>query len=176
MIFTKTSLPDAFVIELDKKEDTRGFFARAWDAKIFEEHGLNPKISQCNISHTKQKGTIRGMHLQKKPFEEAKLIRCTQGKIFDVIIDLRKDSPTYKQWESFELSSTNFKMLYVPEGFAHGFQSLENHTEIFYQVSQFYSPGSEIGVRWNDPTFNISWPLEVSEISEKDRSIPDFLD
>jgi len=116
------------------------------------------------------------MHYQKSPYEETKLIRCTKGKIYDVVIDLRKNSNTYKKWESFELSSLNFKMLYVPEGFAHGFQSLENDTEIFYQVSQFYSPESESGIRWNDPHFNIQWPIDVTEISEKDNAIADFLD
>ena len=176
MIFNKNRLKDVFTIELDKKEDHRGFFARSWDVNIFKENGLNPKIVQCNISYTKIKGTIRGMHYQKNPYDETKLIRCTKGKIFDVIIDLRKNSSTYKKWESFELSSENFKMLYVPEGFAHGFQSLENDTEIFYQVSQFYSPESERGVRWNDPQFNIKWPIDVTEVSEKDNAITNFLD
>jgi dTDP-4-dehydrorhamnose 3,5-epimerase len=176
MIFKKSSLEDVFTIELDKKEDHRGFFARSWDADIFKENGLNSKIVQCNISYSKIKGTIRGMHYQKSPYEETKLIRCTKGKICDVVIDLRKSSNTYKKWESFELSSLNFKMLYVPEGFAHGFQSLENDTEIFYQVSQFYSPESESGIRWNDPHFNIQWPIDVTEISEKDNAIVDFLD
>lgn len=174
MIFNKTNLKDAFIIDLDKREDHRGFFARSWDVNVFKENGLNPKIVQCNISHTKRKGTIRGMHYQKSPYEEAKLIRCTKGKICDTIIDLRKSSETYKKWESFELSSSNFKMLYVPEGFAHGFQSLEDDSEILYQVSQFYSPESEKGVRWNDPCFKINWPIEVTEISEKDDSIVDF--
>jgi dTDP-4-dehydrorhamnose 3,5-epimerase len=176
MIFNKTSMDNAFTIDLDRKEDNRGFFARSWDVKNFEENGLNPKIVQCNISYTKKKGTIRGMHFQKSPYEEAKLIRCTKGKIFDVIIDLRKNSKTYKKWESFKLSSTNFKMLYVPEGFAHGFQSLKNDTEILYQVSQFYSPEAESGIRWNDPHFDIRWPIEISEISDKDNSIGDFSD
>jgi len=176
MIFNQTKLKGAFIIEIEKKEDYRGFFARAWDVKIFEENGLNPNLVQCNISLTKKKGSIRGMHYQKIPHEEAKLIRCTKGKIFDVIIDLRPESETYKKWEAFELSSENYKMLYVPEGFAHGFQSLEDNTEIFYQVSQFYSSGAEKGVRWNDPTFNIKWPLEITEISEKDKNIKDFSD
>jgi len=174
MIISKTQLKDAVLIDLEKIEDHRGFFARSWDVNIFKENGLNPKIVQCNISYTKKKGTIRGMHYQKDPYAEAKLIRCTKGKICDTIIDLRKTSETYKKWESFELSSSNFKMLYVPEGFAHGFQSLEDDTEILYQVSQFYSPECEKAIRWNDPNFNINWPIKVTEISEKDNSIANF--
>ena len=176
MIFNKTELKDAYIIEPEKLEDKRGFFARTWDTKIFEENGLNPKIVQCNISRSLKKGTLRGMHYQIDPYAETKIIRCTQGKICDVIIDLRENSPTYKKWQAFELSAENHKMLYVPEGFAHGFQSLEDDTEIFYQVSQFYNPESERGVRWNDPVFNIKWPLEEKIISEKDESLADFKD
>jgi dTDP-4-dehydrorhamnose 3,5-epimerase len=174
MIFNETTLKDAFLIDIEKREDSRGFFARAWDVKEFNQSVLNSNLVQCNISRSNKKGTIRGMHYQKSPHEEAKLIRCTKGKIYDVIIDLRPDSISYKKWEAFELGSDNYKLLYVPEGFAHGFQSLEDNTEIFYQVSQFYSPGAEIGIRWNDPFFNINWPLEISEISEKDKNIKDF--
>lgn len=174
MIFNHTTLKDAFLIDIEKREDLRGFFARAWDVKEFEQNVSNSNLVQCNISRSNKKGTIRGMHYQKNPHEEAKLIRCTKGKIYDVIIDLRPNSKSYKKWEAFELSSSNYKLLYVPEGFAHGFQSLEDNTEIFYQVSQFYSPGAEIGIRWNDPCFNISWPLEITEISDKDRNIEDF--
>jgi dTDP-4-dehydrorhamnose 3,5-epimerase len=125
---------------------------------------------QCNISYTKIKGTIRGLHYQKKPFEESKLIRCTKGKILDVVIDLRPTSKTYKKYEGFELSENNYKMVYVPEGFAHGFQTLEDNCEVFYQVSQFYSPDYESGIRWNDPIFNIKWPIKVTEISQKDKN------
>ena len=174
MIFNETGLKNAFLIELEKKEDERGFFGRSWDTKIFEENGLNPKIVQCNVSLSRKKGTLRGMHYQIAPFEEAKLIRCTKGKIYDVIIDLRKESSTFKKWASFELSSINHKMVYVPEGFAHGFQSLEDETEIFYQVSQFYNPEFERGIRWNDPAFNIKWPLEEKIISDKDNSWESF--
>lgn len=174
MIFNRTTLNDAYVIDIEKKEDNRGFFARMWDIQEFEKMGLDNKIIQCNFSLTKKKGTIRGMHYQKHPFEETKLIRCTKGKIFDVIIDLRPNSKTYKKWEAFILSSENCKLLYVPTGFAHGFQSLEDNTEIFYQVSQFYNPEAEMGVRWNDPVFDIEWPLSVTTISEKDSSIRDF--
>lgn len=176
MICNETKLKDVFEIELERKTDDRGFFARSWDAKIFEEIGMNPNIVQCNISFSKKKGTLRGMHYQTHPFEESKLIRCTKGMIFDVIIDLRQESPTFKKWESFELTEKNHKMIYVPEGFAHGFQSLENNTEIFYQVSQFYTPNSEQGIRWDDSEFKIKWPLEISTISEKDASWGKFCD
>ncbi|AFS83789.1 dTDP-4-dehydrorhamnose 3,5-epimerase [Candidatus Nitrosopumilus sediminis] len=170
MIFTKTSLEDAFIVELEKKEDHRGFFARSWDTNEFAKHNLNHNLVQCNISFSKKRGTLRGMHYQTKPFEESKLIRCTKGKIFDVIIDLRSKSKTYKKWFGVELSQENYKMLYVPEGFAHGFQSLEDDTEIFYQVSQFYTPKAECGIHWNDPSFNIKWPIDEKIITEKDNS------
>jgi len=174
MIFNHTTLNDAFLIDIEKKEDSRGFFARAWDIKEFQQNGLNTNLMQCNISRSKKKGTIRGMHYQKYPHQEAKLIRCTKGKIYDVIIDLRPNSKSYKKWEGFELSSDNYKLLYVPEGFAHGFQSLEDNTEIFYQVSQFYTPEAEAGIRWDDSTFNISWPLSSYIVSEKDSTWKKF--
>lgn len=170
MIFKKMNLEGAYVIELEKIEDERGFFARVWDSKIFLENNLNPNMVQCNISRSKIKGTIRGLHYQKKPFEENKLIRCTKGKIFDVLLDLRPTSKTFKKYEGFELSEDNHKMIYVPEGFAHGFQTLENNTEVFYQVSQLYTPNSESGIKWNDPAFEIKWPLDVTEISQKDQN------
>lgn len=174
MIFNETKLKGSLIIELEKKGDERGFFARSWDARIFEEKGLNPNLAQCNISLSKKKGTLRGMHFQVSPHAETKLIRCTKGKIYDVIIDLRVKSQTYKEWAAFELSENNYKMLYVPEGFAHGFQSLVDNTEIFYQVSEFYSPSAERGIRWNDPTFNIKWSLEEMIISKKDSSWENF--
>jgi dTDP-4-dehydrorhamnose 3,5-epimerase len=174
MIFHQTKLKGAFIIQIEKKEDSRGFFARSWDVKEFEQNVSNSNLVQCNISYNNKKGTIRGMHYQKNPNEEAKLIRCTKGKIYDVIIDLRPNSTAYKQWEAFELSSDNYKLVYVPEGFAHGFQTLEDNTEIFYQHSQFYSLKDEAGIRWNDPKFNITWPLNISEISNKDNNIKDF--
>lgn len=170
MIFKKTMLNGVHIIEPEKLEDERGFFARVLDTKTFEENGLNSKIVQCSISHTVKKGTIRGLHYQEEPFSEAKFIRCTMGKIYDVIVDLRKNSSTYKKWESFELSSKNHKILYVPEGFANGFQSLEDNTEIFYQMTQVFQPEYGKGVRWNDPTFNIPWPLDISTMSKKDES------
>jgi dTDP-4-dehydrorhamnose 3,5-epimerase len=170
MIFTETILKNAYVIELEKREDHRGFFARTWDKKEFEEHNLNSNLVQCNVSFSKKCGTLRGMHYQKKPFEESKVIRCVKGKIFDVIIDLRSSSSTFKKWFGVELTEENYKMLYVPEGFAHGFQTLEDNSEIIYQVSEFYTPKSELGIHWNDPAFNITWPIEEKIITEKDNS------
>lgn len=174
MIFSKTKLKGAFIIELEKLEDERGFFARSFCTREFEMHELNPRVVQCNLSFNKKKGTLRGLHFQKKPYEEAKLVRCTLGAIFDVIVDLRSSSETFKQWVSVELTAHNGKMLYVPEGFAHGFQTLEDNTEIFYQMSEFYNPQYASGVRWNDPIFNIQWPEGERLISEKDRQLPDF--
>ena len=160
MIFTETKLKGAFVLEPERQEDERGFFARTFCQKEFEAHGLNPRLVQCNISFNKKKGTLRGMHYQAAPYEEAKLVRCTMGAIYDVIIDLRPQSPTYKQWIAEELSAENRKMLYIPGGFAHGFQTLEDNTEVFYQMSGYYAPEHATGVRWDDPTFGIKWPPE----------------
>ena len=170
MIFTETILKNAYVIELEKREDHRGFFARTWDKKEFEERNLNSNLVQCNVSFSKKCGTLRGMHYQKKPFEESKVIRCVKGKIFDVIIDLRSSSSTFKKWFGVELTEENYKMLYVPEGFAHGFQTLEDNSEIIYQVSEFYTPNSELGIHWNDHAFNITWPIEEKIITEKDNA------
>lgn len=175
MRFTATSLPGAFIIELEPIEDMRGFFARSFCRREFEEHGLNPEIAQCDISFNRQKGTIRGMHYQAPPMEEAKLVRCTAGAMYDVIIDLRPASPAYRKWISAGLTAENRKMLYIPGGFAHGFQTLTDNTEVFYQISQFYSPAHGRGIRWNDPAFNIEWPIKNPVISEKDSSYGDFL-
>ncbi len=174
MIFTETKLKGAFTIKLEKHEDERGFFARTWDQKKFEECGLNSKIVQCNISFNKKKGTLRGMHYQISPYEEAKLVHCTKGKIFDVIIDLRSKSETFKEWIGIELCSESHMMFYVPEGFAHGFQTLEDNTEVFYQMSEFYIPEYARGVRWDDPSFQIKWPLKSTIISRNDLSYPPF--
>ena len=174
MIFTEMNLKDACIVEIEKLEDNRGFFARSWCRKEFENRGLISGMVQANVSCNKRKGTLRGMHYQRQPYEETKLVRCTRGSIYDVIIDLRPDSPTYKQWLGVELMADNYKMLFVPGGFAHGFQSLEDDTEVIYQVSQFYTPGAEGGIRWDDPAFDIEWPLEVQVISDKDRSWPDY--
>jgi dTDP-4-dehydrorhamnose 3,5-epimerase len=174
MIFTETKLDGAYVIEIQKLEDARGFFARAWCKNEFEMHGLISHLMQTNISFSKKKGTLRGMHYQIVPIQESKLVRCTKGAIYDVIIDLRPNSSTYKQWLGIELTAENYKMLYVPEDFAHGFQTLENNTEVVYQVSQFYSPQSERGVRYNDPTFGIKWPVDVRVITDKDNNWADY--
>ena len=174
MIFVATRVKDAHIIEVEKLEDTRGFFARSWCQKEFERHGLVSSMVQANFSYNKKKGTLRGMHYQRAPYEEVKLVRCTRGSIYDVIIDLRPDSPTYKQWLGVELTADGNQMLYVPGGFAHGVLTLEDDTEVTYQVSQFYTPGAEGGVRWKDPAFGIVWPLEVRVISDKDRSWPDY--
>lgn len=175
MIFTETKLPGAFIVELETRGDERGFFARAWCKKEFAEQGINLDWVQANLAHTKQGGTLRGLHYQIAPYEEAKLMRCIRGAIYDVIVDLRPGSPTYKQWLGVELTADNRKALYIPEGFAHGYQTLVDDTEVFYLVSQFYTPGSEQGIRYNDPAFGIEWPLEVQVISDKDKSWSDYL-
>ncbi len=174
MIFTATKLDSAFLIDIEERTDERGFFARSWCQKEFEQHGLVPRVVQANISFNHKKGTVRGMHYQASPYEETKLVRCTRGAIYDVIVDLRKGSPTYCQWISAELTADNRRMLFVPEGYAHGFQTLTDATEVCYQVSQFYTPGAERGARFNDPAFSIRWPLEVTVISEKDANWADF--
>jgi dTDP-4-dehydrorhamnose 3,5-epimerase len=175
LIFTETKPKGAFVIELEPVEDERGFFARSWCGREFEVRGLNSQLAQCNISFNKRKGTLRGMHYQTAPHEEAKLVRCTMGAIFDVIIDLRRQSPTFKKWVAVELNERNRRMLYVPEGFAHGFQTLEDDTEVFYQMSEFYAPEHARGVRWNDPAFQISWPGAEPVISASDQTYADFI-
>jgi dTDP-4-dehydrorhamnose 3,5-epimerase len=174
MIFSKTKLKDAFIIAVQRCEDDRGFFGRTFCQKEFEKIGVNANIAQANVSFNKKKGTLRGMHYQAAPYEEVKLVRCTRGAIYDVIIDIRPDSPTYKQWIGVELREDSYMMMCVPERFAHGFQTLEDNTEVVYQVSQFYTAGSERGIRYNDPAFQIHWPLEVRIISEKDGSWPDY--
>lgn len=174
MLFRETELPGAFVIELQKYEDERGFFARSWCQKEFEARGLNPRTVQCNVSFNKLKGTLRGMHYQVAPCAEAKLVRCIRGAICDVIIDLRRESITYKQHVSEVLSSNNYKALFIPEGFAHGFQTLEDNSEVFYQMSAYYSPEHQRGLRYNDPAFKINWPIDVTMISERDRNYEDF--
>ena len=174
MRFTETSLPGAFEVDLDRLEDERGFFARSFCVREFEEHGLDPYVAQCNVSHNTRKGTLRGMHYQVAPAAETKLVRCTRGAIYDVIIDLRPDSQTYCRWQSFELSAANARALYIPEGFAHGFQTLQDDSDVLYQMSEYYAPGCARGVRWDDPVFNIKWPVDRPVMSEKDRSYGDF--
>ncbi|MGH8915959.1 MAG: dTDP-4-dehydrorhamnose 3,5-epimerase [Acidimicrobiia bacterium] len=175
MIFTETPLPGAFVIDLEMRQDERGFFARAWGEDEFREHGLETRVAQCNMSYNYEAGTLRGLHYQLPPHCEVKLVRCTRGAIWDVIVDLREGSPTYKAWFGLELTADNRRMLYVPEQFAHGYLTLTPGTEIFYQVSEFYSPGHEAGIRWDDPAIRITWPeMEVRVISDKDASHPDY--
>jgi dTDP-4-dehydrorhamnose 3,5-epimerase len=174
VIFTETELPGAFVVDLERRGDERGFFARAWDVNEFAEQGLATTTVQCNVSFNVRKGTLRGMHYQEAPHAEAKLVRCTRGAIFDVIIDLRRNSPTYTKWVGVDLTDENRRMLYVPEGFAHGYQTLLDEVETFYQVSEFYTPAAERGVRWDDAVFGIDWPLEPSSISPKDAAWPDY--
>ena len=174
MIFAETKLKGAFIIQPEKLEDERGFFARTWCKREIEAHGLNPNLVQCNISFNKKRGTLRGMHHQVPPHEEAKLVRCTMGAIYDVIIDLRPNSPTFKEWFSLELTAKNRKMIYIPEGVSHGFMTLDDNTEVFYQMSEFYAPECARGVRWNDPAFDIVWPGDVTVISERDNQYPDF--
>ena len=174
MNFKETKLGGAFVIDLEMLEDNRGFFARAWCKREFEAQGLIGKLAQSNISFTRKAGTLRGMHYQVAPHAEAKLVRCTMGAIYDVIIDLRPHSRTYLEWMAVELSADNHKMVYVPEGFAHSYQTLVDSTEVFYQVSQFYALAAERGVRYDDPVFEITWPMDVGLISDKDRSWPDY--
>ncbi|MDE3181542.1 MAG: dTDP-4-dehydrorhamnose 3,5-epimerase [Acidobacteriota bacterium] len=170
MIFTETKLAGAYLIDVDRREDSRGFFARAFCQHEFEEHGLKPIIAQANIAFNHQKGTLRGMHFQFPPTAETKLVRCTRGAILDIIVDLRPESPTYLQHVAVELNEDNCRALYVPERFAHGYQVLRDKTETNYQVGEFYTPGSEGGLRYDDPRLGLTWPLSVAVISDKDQA------
>jgi dTDP-4-dehydrorhamnose 3,5-epimerase len=163
MIFRETKLEGAFVVEPKKFEDERGFFAHSWSQREFAERGLDSRLVECSISFNRKRGTLRGMHYQAAPHGQVKLVRCTMGSIYDVIVDLRAGSPTFKQWVGLELTAANRLMLYIPKDFAHGFQTLEDETEVFYQMSAVYAPESGRGVRWNDPAFGIVWP-QVSDI------------
>jgi len=174
MMFCETKIHGVIEICLAPDADERGFFARTWCEKEFEEHGLNPRLVQCNASFNHKKGTLRGMHYQDQPFPEAKIVRCTQGAIYDVVLDLRPDSPTFKNWVSVVLTAEKRNMVYVPEGCAHGFLTLEDRAEVFYQMSEFYHPELARGVRWDDPAFQIVWPGKVEVISERDRTYADF--
>ena len=174
MIFTPTSLGGACVIEPEPAADTRGLFARTWCQREFEVRGLEARIAQCSTSFNKRKGTLRGMHYQVPPFAETKLVRCTRGSMYDVILDLRPGSPTFRRHFGVVLTADDRKAMYIPTGFAHGFQTLEDDTEVLYQISEFYSPEHSRGVRWDDPAFQIPWPPDDRTISERDRSYPDF--
>jgi dTDP-4-dehydrorhamnose 3,5-epimerase len=175
VIFEPTNLPGAYVIEPERHEDFRGSFARVFCQKEFAATGLEFGVAQCSISFNRRKGTLRGMHYQAAPFEEVKLVRCTQGAIYDVIVDLRRESPTFKKYFAIELNPKNSLALYIPAGCAHGFQTLVDDAEVFYQISQFHSAEHARGVRWNDQTFGIPWPLDDRNILERDQSYPDFL-
>ncbi len=176
MKFMQTVLAGAYIIDIEPVQDERGFFARSWCRLEFVEHGLNADLVQCSVSFNKKCGTLRGMHYQGKPYEETKLVRCTCGAIYDVIVDLRPESSTFKNWVAVELNAENRRMIYIPPGFAHGFQTLADDTEVFYQISEFYHPEISKSVRWNDPAFGIKWPPAAERvISERDRQYPDFL-
>jgi dTDP-4-dehydrorhamnose 3,5-epimerase len=174
MTFHETKLAGVLEIHLELNSDARGFFARSWCQKEFEDHGLNSNLVQCSISLNSQKGTLRGMHYQAAPFAEAKVVRCTAGVVYDVVLDLRSQSPTFKQWFATVLSAENRHSLYIPEGCAHGFLTLTDKSEVFYQMSEFYHPEAGRGVRWDDSAFEIAWPEKVEAISERDRTYPDF--
>ena len=174
VVFKPTPLVGAFVVEPEPRRDVRGLFARTWCREEFAAQGLNPALVQCNVSFTERRGTVRGMHYQDTPHEEAKLVRCVRGAIHDVIIDLRPRSPTFRQHFAVELRGGSYRMLYVPEGVAHGFQTLLDDTEVTYQMSEFHRPDAERGVRRDDPAFAIPWPEPVRLISDRDRAFPDF--
>jgi dTDP-4-dehydrorhamnose 3,5-epimerase len=174
MIFTETKLRGVHIIEPERRTDDRGFFARMWCRRELEEHGLNAGVSQINVGFTLLKGGLRGLHYQLPPRQEVKLVRCTMGALFDVALDLRPESPTYRQWVGLELTAQNRRMLYVPQGCAHGYQTLVDNTEMHYQTSEFYAPDLAGGVRYDDPAFEIQWPLPVTGVSVADRSWPDY--
>jgi dTDP-4-dehydrorhamnose 3,5-epimerase len=175
MKFHDTKIPGVFEIHLEARVDERGFFARSWCQKEFQQHGLKDYLVQCNVSFNKKKGTVRGMHYQADPFPETKVVSCSRGAIYDVVIDLRRGSPAYRCWIGVHLTAANRSMIYVPEGCAHGFMTLEDETEVCYKMSEFYHPELSQGVRWDDPAFAVSWPLPVEAISDRDRTYPDFL-
>lgn len=175
MIFTETKLPGAFTIDLEPYPDARGFLAQSWSSAEFAARGLNPQVAECNVSFSKLKGTLRGMHFQSPPRAQIKLVRCTAGAIFDAIIDLRPESPTFKHWVAVELTAANRRLLYVPENFAHGFQTLADNSEVYYQMSDVYAPEYAGGVRWSDPAFGIEWPEADNRIiNARDSEYPDF--
>lgn len=174
MRFLETKLPGVFEIHLELAADERGFFTRSWCQKEFGDHGLSSKLVQCSISLSTRRGTLRGIHYQAAPFAETKVVRCISGAIYDVVLDLRRESPTFKEWFAMVLSADNRHSLYIPEGCAHGFLTLTDESEILYQMSEFYNPEAGRGVRWNDPSFQIAWPEKVEVISERDRTYADF--
>lgn len=174
MKFLPTEFAGPLLVELEPIRDDRGFFARTWCQREWTQQGLDAQLVQCSLSHNARRGTVRGMHFQRTPHEETKLVRCCRGTIHDVIVDVRPQSPTRGRWQGFELTADNGRALYIPPGFAHGFQTLVDDTDVFYMISNWYEPTSAAGVRWDDPAFGIRWPLPISVISDKDRSYPDF--
>jgi len=174
VIFLETKIRGALLIEPERLEDERGFFARAWSEREFETRGLNPRLVECSLSFNVRRGTLRGMHYQIEPYREAKLVRCTMGAIYDVILDLRRDSKTFKEWLAVDLTAESRKMLYIPEGVAHGFQTLVDNTEVFYQISEVHNLESARGVRWDDAEFGVIWPIRDPIMSLRDGSYPDF--
>jgi dTDP-4-dehydrorhamnose 3,5-epimerase len=176
VVFTETQLPGAYIIEPERREDARGFFARVWCQRELDEHGLSTRVAQVNVAFTPRRGGLRGLHYQLAPRREVKVVRCTMGALFDVILDLRPESPTYKRWVAVQLTAENRRMAYVPEGCAHGCQSLVDNTEMYYLTSEFYAPELARGVRHDDPQFDIQWPLSVTTISDADRCWPDYRD
>lgn len=174
MNFTETKLKGSFVVEPQKYTDERGFYAQQWSRKLLRERGLESELNQISISFNLKKGTLRGMHYQRDPYAQTKLVRCVKGAVYDVMLDLRQDSPTFGQWVVEELTSDNYRMLYIPKGFAHGFQTLTDGAEVMYQICGDYRPDAEAGVRWNDPRFGIEWPLDVTVISPRDSNYADF--
>jgi dTDP-4-dehydrorhamnose 3,5-epimerase len=174
MIITPTRLAGAFLVELEPHRDERGFFARTWCRRELAEHGLDAEIAQESLSYNRRRGTLRGLHFQRPPHAETKIVSCPRGAIFDVIVDLRPDSPTYLEWQGFELDAENRRALYIPKGFAHGFQTLTDEAEIAYRISEFHAPGAAAGHRYDDPAFGIDWPLSVAVISERDLAWPPF--
>ncbi len=174
MIFTPSKVHGAWIVDLDRRTDERGSFARAWCQREFAAHGLDATLAQINVSHNIHRGTLRGMHFQAAPYAETKIVSCTRGAIYDVALDLREDSPTYLQWDAVELTADNRRMFYLPEGCAHGFQTLTDDSEVLYFMSEFYAPGYGRGVRHDDPAFAIEWPLHITCLSEADRSWPAY--
>jgi dTDP-4-dehydrorhamnose 3,5-epimerase len=172
--YTAASIEGVVLIDVEPIEDERGFFARSWDDEAFAANGLDTRVVQCNVSYNHRRGTLRGMHYQREPWPETKLVRCTRGGLYDVVIDLRAESPTYCRWEAFELTESNHRTLYIPAGVAHGFQTLTDATEVFYQMSERYRPEASAGVRWNDPAFGIAWPIADPILSPRDAAWADF--
>lgn len=174
MKYVSTILPDVWIVDLERQVDERGYFARSWCEKEFGDRGLNPRLVQCSVSYNLRRGTLRGMHYQAAPHAEVKLVRCTRGAVYDVVLDLRPNSPTFTRWMAVELSADNGRAVYIPEDCAHGFQTLTDEAEVFYQMSEVYHPESAHGVRWDDPAFAIQWPGDDKIVSSRDTAFPSF--